>query len=283
MKKSLFILVLFSSFLSIAINCKAQSRLTIAQAIFLIDKAQSSVYDSLAKKNYSYKGVDAGFEKFERNRSFGYSQLSINFKNKRLNGISWSESVMYASTIMGEVVNSGFVFDNTSLSTFQVFRNASKGLLITLIDQSSSGYISINVGQMSDSEIERFKVNNDAIVEKFLISPSIIFKDSYRQIVDSLKRHNIEYREDSAFGEDVFIGYELVTEDGIYSFSTKHILGAYSFKIPLSTNIVYNYFVRKKVAIKNPQKNYYLSQYKGYLIAFLKWEGEVTDITYNRN
>lgn len=142
-------------------------RLSINEAVFLINKNKKTVHDSLASLNYSYKGRQGEFEQYDKEKLFGYSQLNVNFKNQKLNTIGWSESVLYAPTIMSELLDQEFVLDENSLSTVQVYRNKSKLLMLTLIVHSGDGYIFVTIGRDQNNK-EQTTANGQSNTQKLI-------------------------------------------------------------------------------------------------------------------
>lgn len=143
-------------------------------------------------------------------------------------------------------------------------------------------YIVVKYSATKKPETEVESKNVALNLDKYLPEPRSLLKLTYMQIVDSLDKHKIDYRVDSSFGEDYFIGFNLTTNDGQYSFSDKYVTGSYTFKIQASIEDIKRALAAKKIQVKKLEEDYYQCTYKGYTVTFLKWEDQVTDITYNR-
>jgi hypothetical protein len=150
-KRSIFF-VLILVFISIQGTVIGQ-RVTISKVSDLIGAEKRIVSKYLNSQEYFFKRSDSGFEIFARNNDNGYTELIVGFRNARLNTISWKESVLFSSKLLGEAILAGFnVDEGKSLSHAMVLVNSSKSQLLTLFDHSREGYVSVNLGR-SESAI----------------------------------------------------------------------------------------------------------------------------------
>lgn len=143
-----------------------------------MDKNEKVVRDSLAALKYNYKRNQAEFEQYERSKSFGYSQLTINYKNRKLNALSWSESVLYTSIIMSEILSQEFILDDNSTSVFQVYKNNARLLILTLIDHSDDGYIVVTIGKEEVNGGKTASSKNNTFKKEVFFSGTKKFCDS---------------------------------------------------------------------------------------------------------
>jgi hypothetical protein len=147
MERRSIIFVLILVFFSIQGTVIGQ-RVTISKMNDLIGAEKGIVSKYLNSQEYFFKRSESGFEIFARNNDNGYNELTVGFKNARLNVISWKESVLFSSKLMGEAMLAGFDVDqNKSVSQVMVLVNSSKGQILTLFDYSREGYILVNLGR----------------------------------------------------------------------------------------------------------------------------------------
>jgi TonB family protein len=99
-----------------------------------------------------------------------------------------------------------------------------------------------------------------------LPEPRQLLKTTYKAIIDSLSKKKIEFKCDSAFGEDEFYGYNLHTSDGDFFLNVKHIVESYEFQAFLPLDDVKKYFIKRGAMVKKTRSDYYMLIYKGYLI-----------------
>jgi hypothetical protein len=150
-KRSIFF-VLILVFISIQGTVIGQ-RVTISKVSDLIGAEKGIVSKYLNSQEYFFKRSESGFEIFARNNDNGYTELIVGYKNARLNTISWKESVLFSSKLVGEAVLAGFYVDEgKSLSQAIVLVNSSKRQLLTFFDHSREGYVLLNLGR-SEKEV----------------------------------------------------------------------------------------------------------------------------------
>lgn len=125
--------------------------ITVKEAMNLIGQSKDIVFKKVRATGYVYKGMDLDFHKFSKNELYAVSELTIGMRNNACNAISWSVSALHASSIMGDVLRSGFQVNEEATSGYvQAFKHFGKGLILTLIDRSAyDNTIIVNVGRMA--------------------------------------------------------------------------------------------------------------------------------------
>lgn len=146
------IFVLILVFVSIQGTVRGQ-RVSLSKVSDLIGADKGIVVKYLNAQEYFFKHYESGFEIFARKNDYGYNEIIVGFKSARLNTISWKESVLFSSKLMGEARLAGFdVNEDNSISQAIVLINYSKRQLLTFFDHSSEGYVFVNLGR-SEEEI----------------------------------------------------------------------------------------------------------------------------------
>lgn len=122
-----------------------------------------------------------------------------------------------------------------------------------------------------------------------LPEPEQLLKKSYKSIVDSLNKRKIDFKIDSTFGEGVFYGYTLRTNDGEYFFRNNYDVRTYGFQINESIENVGRYFINKGAVISdegrvgyNKELSYYILTYKGYRLEINRNGDKQSRIVYEK-
>lgn len=122
-----------------------------------------------------------------------------------------------------------------------------------------------------------------------LPEPDQLLKKSYKTVIDSLNKSKVEYKIDSTFGEGIFYGYSLRTNDGEYFFNEKHDLRTFGFQVYQSIEKVKNFFIKKGAVVTkvgtvqfDDGNSYFMLLYKGYRLEINKIGEMQTRIEYEK-
>jgi hypothetical protein len=145
MKKTLTILFLitFSYISSYAQSIKLTDALSILgkDTIGIRAWAKSKEYQSVPSRV-------SDFMSFIRVTSIGTQELQIAVKGKKINGISWTEHLMYASYIRGDAqLLDGFTMKPQYSSRVLSFENVQKAILLNLFTQEETNQVKIIIGK----------------------------------------------------------------------------------------------------------------------------------------
>lgn len=119
--------------------------------------------------------------------------------------------------------------------------------------------------------------------------PGQLLEKSYKAVIDSLNKRKADYKIDSTYGEGIFYGYSLRTNDGDFFLTDKHEVQSYSLQVYHSIEKVKDYFKQRGAVITKKgtihfgdENSYYMLFYKGYRLEINKTGDIQTRIDYQK-
>jgi TonB family protein len=132
--------------------------LKITEVITWMNESKAQVIGTIKAKQFVYSGDDAGFLEFNLRYSLGTCHLTVEFKNGKLDAISWNEYVGYAGQLRGEAQLNGFG-DGEMSGVLYSFKNYERKLVLTLIDHSAAANeIEVTIGRMAEADFKKRNV-----------------------------------------------------------------------------------------------------------------------------
>lgn len=123
----------------------------IKEGISLLGIAESSAKSWLKNKGYIFEQSDVSdMLNFRKITSLGDQALTIATKNNKVSVVSWEEHVMYASLIMGDVLNAGFVMGDAKTTRILPFKNNEKNLVLSLITKEEANQVMIMISRATN-------------------------------------------------------------------------------------------------------------------------------------
>lgn len=119
-------------------------------------------------------------------------------------------------------------------------------------------------------------------LKSLLPPPSNVFNYKYQALLDSFKRNEIPYTQDSSIIDDTFIGFDIKTRDGEYFIQDNFRIGSYKLEIPKTMTEVTQYFLSQGAKLKQKESYYYLYSFKGFIVQVMKMSDFSVTVTYNR-